>query len=277
DYIKKPLEIYVFVDPLCPECWSLEPYIKKLSIEYGRFFTITAILSTNLNPLHRGRFQQPPKLKDIWEKTAKRTGMSCDGDLWEENPIFFPWVTSLAIKAAELQGKKAGRLFLRKIQEYIFLKKENVSDEQVLMQCAKDVHLDIQEFKNDLYSSSAKRALQCDFKLTREMDVDYIPTIVFFNQEVEQEGIKVSGLYPYDIYVHVLTEVLQREESPAHKPPLKQFVAYYRVVASKEVAVVYDWSLTKAEREMKKLQLKQIVKKIPAKHGSFWEYKGEEE
>src|SRR5699024_12022003 len=109
-----------------------------------------------------------------------RTGMSCDGDPWAENPFVLPCVTSLAIKAGELQGKKAGRLFLRIIQEYIFLKKDNVSDEQVLMQCAKDVHLGIQEFKNDLYSSSAKRALQCDFKLTREMDVDYIPTIVFF-------------------------------------------------------------------------------------------------
>ncbi|HEX6594530.1 MAG TPA: ClpXP adapter SpxH family protein [Bacillota bacterium] len=274
NYVKKPIEIYVFVDPLCPECWSLEPYLKKLWIEYGRLFTIRLILSTNLNPLQKKPFHQPPKLKDIWEKTAKRTGMSCDGDLWDKNPVFFPWITSLAIKAAELQGKRAGRTFLRKVQEAIFLRKENITDENILIQCAKDVQLDVQEFKNDLYSSSAKKALQCDFKLTMEMDVDFIPSIVFFNQEIEQEGIKVSGLYPYDIYVRVLTEVLQKEVNPAHKPPLKQFVAYYQVVASKEVAVVYDWSLSKADREMKKLQLKQVVKRIPAKHGSFWEYCG---
>lgn len=37
DLLKKPVEIYVFVDPLCPECWSLEPILKKLAIEYGRF------------------------------------------------------------------------------------------------------------------------------------------------------------------------------------------------------------------------------------------------
>ncbi|WP_258871641.1 DsbA family protein, partial [Halobacillus trueperi] len=37
DLLKRPIEIYVFIDPLCPECWSLEPFLKKLTIEYGRF------------------------------------------------------------------------------------------------------------------------------------------------------------------------------------------------------------------------------------------------
>lgn len=32
------MEIYMFVDPLSPECWALEPAIKKLKIRYGRFF-----------------------------------------------------------------------------------------------------------------------------------------------------------------------------------------------------------------------------------------------
>ena len=45
---KKPLEIYMFVDPLCPECWALEPIMKKLHIEYGQYFRIRYILSGQL-------------------------------------------------------------------------------------------------------------------------------------------------------------------------------------------------------------------------------------
>lgn len=272
DFVQKPIEIYVFIDPLCPECWSLEPYLKKLSIEYGRFFTIRPITSGHLSKLNKDQFDEPRKLKEIWERTAKRTGMSCDGDLWIENPISFPWIASLAIKAAELQGKKAGRVYLRKMQENLFLKKQNISDEKVLFRCAEESNLDMQEFKRDLYSASAKKAFQCDLKLTQEMDVDYIPTIVFFNQLIEEQGIKISGLYPYDIYVLVLKEILQKDPIPSEKPPLEDFMAFYEVVGNKEISVVYDWSPAKTEREMKKLQLKQKVEKIPVKYGSFWRY-----
>ncbi len=273
DFVQKPIEIYVFIDPLCPECWSLEPYLKKLSVEYGRFFTIRPILTGHLNTLNKDQFQEPRKLKEIWEKTAKRTGMSCDGDLWLDNPVSLPWKTSLAIKAAELQGKKAGRVFLRKIQEYLFLGKQNISDKDVLIDCARDASLDIAEFKNDLNSPSAKKALQCDLKLTMEMEVDYIPTIVFFNQVAEQQGIKVSGLYPYDIYVRILMEMLQKKPIPSEKPPLEDFLAFYGVVGNKEISVVYDWSLAETDKEMKKLQLKRKVEKIPVKYGSFWRCK----
>src|SRR5699024_5471566 len=46
---KKPIEIYVFVDSLCPECWELEPYIQKLHIEYGRFLIIRRITCSHLS------------------------------------------------------------------------------------------------------------------------------------------------------------------------------------------------------------------------------------
>lgn len=272
DLIKKPIEIYVFVDPLCPECWSLEPYIKKLNIEYGRFFTIRNVLTGKLANTNADKFEKPKKLKDIWEKTASRTGMSCDGDLWMENPIYSSEISSIAIKAAELQGKKAGKRFLRKMQEQAFLNKQDISKEEVLINCAESIRLDINEFKKDLYSATSKKALQCDVKITNEMEVEYIPTMVFFNQSEEDEGLKISGIYPYDIYVKVLKQMLQKEPLPAKKPALEDFISQYDFVATKEVAVVYDWSTEKAEKEMKKLQLKRIVEKVPVKYGYFWKY-----
>lgn len=272
NFIKKPIEIYVFIDILCPECWALEPYIKKLTIEYGRFFTIRPIISSHLYPLDKGQFDKPKNHHKIWEKTAQRTGMSFNSDFWLKHSIQSPWSVPLAIKAAELQGKRAGKSFLRQIQEHLFVDMKNVSKDDVLIDCAKDTNLDIEEFKNDLYSKSATKALQRDLKLLKEMDIDYVPAIVFFNQLANEPGVKVSGLYPYDIYEQVLYEILQKEVIPAEKPPLEDFLAYYKVVACKDVAVVYDWTLAKAKREMKKLQLKQKVKEITAKHGSFWKY-----
>ena len=124
---KKPLELYMFIDPLCPECWALEPILKKLYIEYGRYFSMKYILSGRIANLNHRKKKNYEVIADLWEKTASRSGMSCDGNLWLENPVASPYVASIAIKAAELQGRRAGLRFLRKLQELLFIDKQNIS------------------------------------------------------------------------------------------------------------------------------------------------------
>ena len=267
---EKTIEIYVFIDPLCPECWALEPILKKLKIEYGDYFKIRHILCGKLTTLNVTKKSRPANIADAWEHTASRSGMSCDGDVWFEAPISTPYAASIAIKAAELQGKKAGIRFLRKLQEVLFLEKQNISKEEVLIQIAKETNLDINEFKKDLYSSSTTRAFQCDLKITCEMEVEKSPTLVFFNDNIEEAGIKVTGIYPYDIYVQILTDMLGRKPKPAPLPSLEDFMKCFKFVASKEIAVVYNINEQEVEHKMKKLMLKQKVELVPVKYGTFW-------
>ncbi len=269
---KKPLEIYMFVDPLCPECWALEPLIKKLQIEYGKYFSIRHILSGRLATLNMGRKKKYDSIAELWEKTASRTGMSCDGNLWFENPVSSPYLASIAVKSAELQGRRKGIQFLRKLQEVLFLEKQNVSNFDVLKSCARSIGLDIEEFITDIHSETAAKAFQCDLKITAEMDVQEIPTLVFFNSNVEDEGIKITGYYPYEVYVQILEEMLAVKPEACTPPPLEAFLKHYKTVASKEVAVVYNMSIQQAEKELKKLLLKQKVELLPAKYGMFWRY-----
>ena len=273
---KKPIEIYVFIDPLCPECWGLEPIIKKLQIEYGQLFSLRHVLSGDLSSLNMGNHKKVENIAHVWEKTASRSGMSCDGNLWFENPITSPYVASIAIKAAELQGRKLAIRFLRKIQEYVFIEKKNISNIDVLIECAASVGLDVNEFMHDMTSSSAAKGFQCDMKITNEMDVHEIPSLVFFNQNMEEAGIKISGLYPYEIYVQILDEILKGLPRPSDPPSLEEFVSCFKLVATKEIETVYNMDKATVEKEMKKLVLKQVVQKIPAKYGSFWRYTEEE-
>ncbi len=272
----KPLEIYMFIDPLSPDCWALEPKMKKLHIEYGKYFRIKHVISGHLASLNMGRKQKFEHIAERWEKTASRFGMSCDGSLWIDNPIFTPYLASIAIKAAELQGRKAGIRFLRKLQEMIFLEKQNISTFEVLRACAENVGLDVDEFTSDIHSNSAAKAFQCDLKISSEMEVTENPTLVFFNENIEEEGIKIAGHYPYDVYVQIIEEMLQEEPVRSTPPPLEIFLKHFDLVASKEIAVVYNKSVQEVERELKKLQLKHLVEKIPAKHGSFWKFISQE-
>lgn len=269
---EKPLEIYMFIDPLCPECWSLEPIVKKLQIEYGKYFSIKHVLSGRLANLNVSKKKNYEHIAELWEKTASRTGMSCDGTLWLENPVESPHIVSIAIKAAELQGRRAGIRFLRKLQEVLFLEKQDISSFNVLIDCAQSLHLDVEEFLADLRSDSAAKAFQCDLIITSEMEVQEIPTLVFFNENVEDEGIKITGSYPYEIYVEVLEEMLAERPVQAEPPPLEKFMQCFNLVASKEIALVYNMPIARVEHEMKKLLLKQQVEQIHAKYGTFWRY-----
>ncbi|MCQ6274301.1 DsbA family protein [Bacillus sp. V3B] len=262
----------MFIDPLCPECWALEPLMKKLQIEYGKYFTVKHVVSGRLASLNLGRKQKYENIAELWDKTGSRFGMSCDGSLWLENPISAPYLASVAIKAAELQGRKAGIRFLRKLQEMLFLEKQNISTLEVLQNCAENSGLDVNEFISDIHSNSAAKAFQCDLKITSEMDVSEIPTLVFFNENIEDEGIKITGHYSYEVYVQIIMEMLQEEPVRSNPPPLETFLKHFHLVASQEIAVVYNKSIPEVDRELKKLQLKQLVEKVPAKYGTFWRY-----
>jgi predicted DsbA family dithiol-disulfide isomerase len=269
---KKPIEIYTFIDPLCPECWALEPIFKKLQIEYGKYFSIKHVLSGRITNLNLSKKKNYENIAELWEKTASRSGMSCDGTLWLENPIDSPYIVSIAIKAAELQGRRAGLRFLRKLQELLFLEKQNISNLVVLQECAENVGLDVQEFISDIHSESAAKAFQCDLKITSEMDVNEIPTLVFFNENSEDEGIKITGTYPYEVYEQILEEMLINPPAKSQPPSIESFMEFFKLVASKEIAVVYNLSISQVEKEMKKLLLLQKVEQLPAKYGTFWRY-----
>ena len=277
DNKKKLLEIYMFIDPLCPECWALEPIIKKLQMEYSNYFTLRTYVGNKLKSLNQPQgSKKASHIKEMvrsYNETATRTGMPCDGDVWIENNPCTPYLSLLAIKAAELQGKAIGSKYLRRLREALFLKKENIADSLVLIECSRKVKgMDVEEFKKDLNSQGASKAFQSDVKTTKEMDVNIVPTLVFFNDDVDEPGLKVSGLYDYEIYVGIMEEMAGKKLEKCPPMSLEAFLKFYQLVASKEISVVFDWSLDEVERQMKRLKLRQKVEKVPVKYGTLWRY-----
>ncbi|MBB6448481.1 putative DsbA family dithiol-disulfide isomerase [Geomicrobium halophilum] len=264
------LEIYVFTDPLCPACWGMEPKLKKIQLEYGhlfkmRFFIVPEAASWCVNE------QNQKSLVDLWETTATRTGMCCDGDIWHENPLSHSEAPAIAVKAAEMQGRQYGILYLRRLREALFLKKENISNEEILLSCAKRTQLDLEEFRKDLNSDLARKALESDVNTTHEMDAEAVPTMIFFNDRIEDAGLKVSGLHSYDVYEDILAKMLGDYPQARKKMDIDEFVRTYQFVATQEVAEVYDLSMKEANARLKALQLQQKVESIPVKRGTFWQ------
>ena len=56
-------------------------------------------------------------------------------------------------------------------------------------------------------------------------------------------------------YVQILEEMLSEMTQIKLSTALRSIFKYFKFVASKEIAVVYNMSISEVEREMKKLQL----------------------
>ncbi|TDQ42139.1 ClpXP adapter SpxH family protein [Aureibacillus halotolerans] len=269
----KPLEIYMFIDPLSTCCWGLEPVMKKLMVHYGSYFRFRHVIGGQFPKIVECTKKKYPDLAKSWERAGCLSGMSCDGDLWLEDPILAPYYLPIAIKAAELQGQTAGFRFLRRLQEVLFLEKQNVSKKHVLLDIASKVNLDVDEFKRDLSNSAAVKAVEFDLKMNAEMEVTETPTLVFFSQHLEEEGLKISGTYAYEVYVGIIEEMLGYTPLQAELPEIRTFLHTFPFVSTAEIATVYNLTTEEAEKWMKKLKLQGIVECVPVKHGYFWRYK----
>lgn len=251
----KPVELYVFIDPLCPKAFDMQAVIRKLQVEYDHYFTWRFVLSTKLTSLNC---------------LSNRTKGCLSG---AELDITHPALPSIAIKAAELQGKRAGLRYLTKLQEYMLLQSKNVNSYATLMEIAKEIQLDMLEFQTDFGSKEAARAFQCDLYITREMEVDEVPSIVFFNECIEDEGLKVSGDYDYEVYAHILAELLEESIVSQPLPTLEDLFARFHTLTTKEVAFIYSMTEQAAERELKKRMLQQKVERIHTETVTLWRLK----
>src|SRR5690625_3157394 len=245
----KPVIIYYFVNPFCAKCWAIEPYIRKLVIEYGQFLTVRPIIS------HTYKFNY----------TLQRNSTCLQVN--DRDKIYIV----LAIKAAALQGNKAHYDFLMNIQRNLFLPLDmNESVEQLVLRSAETENIDVDEFKRDLLSYSAKKAYQCDGKLQREMNVKQFPSLVFFSQHIEDYSLKISGIQSYETYIYLMKQMIHHEIQPSIKPSIESFIEENKVVSPKEMAIIYDSSVSFIEKQLKRLQLMRKVIRIKINNQYFW-------
>lgn len=142
-----------------------------------------------------------------------------------------------------------------------------------LTEIAFEVQLDMNEFTVDFGSKEAAHAFQCDLYITREMEVDEVPSIVFFNENVEDEGLKVSGLYNYEVYEHILQEMIQEQLVRQPLPSLDELFIRFQTLTTAEVAAIYQIAESVAERELKKRMLQQKIERLMKDDIALWRQK----
>lgn len=240
----KKVEIYSFFDPFCKDCWALKEVLRKLQIEYKKYVDIKQILHPSLRVLTKCQAQSTTEDDNI----------------------------ALAYKAAELQGRKKAVMFLRYIQNEI-MPKQDIITRELIINCAKRATIDVDIFLEDIRSTHVTNALKIDQHISREMEINIAPTLVFFNENIEDDGLKVEGVQPYAIYTYLVNELLDNIIEKDLPPRIDDYIVQNELVSESELEIIYEWPKNILNRELKKLVLQNIIEPVQYDNGQYWRKK----
>ena len=94
-------------------------------------------------------------------------------------------------KAALLQGKKVGREYLMKIQDY-FGRQGNPYSHKKMLEIAQSMRLDTDMWLQDFHSDLTQEGIVADAKLARQMQISANPTVVVFDNINYKYGFKLE-------------------------------------------------------------------------------------
>lgn len=248
-----------YTDPLCSWSWALEAPWRRLRYELREALVCHTQMGGLIpdwqsyrDPLNS--INRPAQMAPLWYQVGDITGMPIETRLWLDDPPASSYPACIAVKAAQLQGERAGERYLRRLREVALLEGRNIARQEVLLAAAADVAvertggdvLDLTRFQADL---DGPRALDCfreDIKDARYRDIGRFPTMIL--RHAAGPAVIVVGYRPYQALREALGRL--RPDLPPGQPikDIPAFIAFWGSATAQEVAEAAGMTTAAAER-----------------------------
>ncbi|KXA91887.1 hypothetical protein AKJ63_00525 [candidate division MSBL1 archaeon SCGC-AAA259D18] len=266
------LKVTEFTDPWCTWCWGSEPILKRVKETYGNQVEIDFVMGGLVEDMktfrdHKNRISKAEHVAPHWKEASEKHGMPVDEEIWLEDPPNSTWPSNVGYKAAEFQGKELGHRYLRRMREAAASERKNIEKEEILLELAEEVGLNVEKFKRDLNSEKAREEFQKDRNLARSHGATGFPTFLIESVD-EEEWLK--GYHPFRYFQDSLEELVPNVKR--RKPgSILEFVKKYDHVATREVEEVFEMEKGDAPEELKNLEDRGEIKSVERGNGYFWE------
>lgn len=268
--VKKAIQVLYFTDPVCSTCWIIQPLLRKLHLEYGKYLDIKYCMGGLLpswENYNRGQIRQPSDAARHWEDVCRKHEMPLDGDVWYEDPLPSSFPPSIAFKAAQMQDTDKAIVFLRRIKEMLFLEKKNIIKWEYLERAAFETGLDSARLKRD-FEGRAQDLFRADLELASDLDVRVFPTLIFSNGK--DQISRLAGYHPYERYENIiLKHIPGAVKEPIRNDPHQLFDTFYSMT-DKEYSVILDITPEEARDSLMHLFEEGLIEKHESKNGIIW-------
>ncbi|HXD42715.1 MAG TPA: DsbA family protein [Ramlibacter sp.] len=278
------LEILAFTDPVCTWCWGSEPVLRKLKAWYGDSLNIRYVMGGLVEDI-RAFYDRAndiggdPEISNVqiarhWLEASQRHGMPVriEGFRLFTAETVSTYPQNIAFKAAELTKPDLAARYLRRMREASAAEARETGRQEVLIELASDVGLDIGAFIGHLNDGSAEAAFRDDLEMTRRYSARGFPTFVFRYGEREIMLRGYQSFSAMQAVIDTLSGGLLRGQAPEVTPDsVLSFIRTCKSAAPVELATVFDLPLAELEPMLAGLAESGAIRCVEKGNGYFWE------
>jgi 2-polyprenyl-6-methoxyphenol hydroxylase-like FAD-dependent oxidoreductase/predicted DsbA family dithiol-disulfide isomerase len=266
----KPIQVQYFTDPVCSTCWRIQPFLRKLSLEYAEFVNIEYRMGGLLpswDDFDKDGIKTTDDAAKHWEEVCAFNEMPLDGDIWIDDPMSSSFPPSIAFKAAQIQNIEKAILFLRRIKEMVFLEKKNIIKWEFIESSAFEMGLDSARLLKDI-GGKAKILFKKDLELAQKLNVQVFPTLFFTDKNGNSQTI--MGYHPYEKFEEVILSLLPGIEKTKINTDPKYLFTQFNRMTDYEFAFLCNISKEDAHEQLTKLFNEGSLDRYESKNGIIW-------
>ena len=185
--------LYYVYDPMCSWCYAFAATFEKIKENLPSNIKIVYVPG-GLAPHSKEpmALEMREKLESIWYEIETIVGTKFNHDFWTKcTPRRSTYLSCQATLAAKVQNKEEE--MIKAIQNAYYQRAMNPSDEDTLVQLAKELKMDVEQFKKDLYSENIIKLFNEKMDLRRKFHLNSFPSLAIeYEKEIYPINIKYN-------------------------------------------------------------------------------------
>lgn len=178
--------LYYIHDPMCSWCWGFQKTWIALQQSLPKAIQIRYVLgglaADSDEPMS---IDMRDYIQSQWRKIQQRIpGVEFNQDFWHLcQPRRSTYPACRAVIAAKHQNPALEVPMIQAIQQAYYLQAKNPSEDTTLVDLAKTLNLNIEQFSQDLNASQTQQQLEDDRQLAIDLGVNSFPSLVFEREQ----------------------------------------------------------------------------------------------
>jgi putative protein-disulfide isomerase len=283
--VSAPLRVVWYTDPHNIWCWGCEPAIRRLEVLYpdtveleirqGGLFEDFAPVREQWARMSGGRWTESVRAFFDAVAAQHRMPMNVERMTASVDDFSSTWPACIAVKAADLQGRVAGRRYLRRLREAWCLDGRGIHRRNVQESVAAGAGLDVNAFGRALDDGTADAAFHWDREACKEHEVTGFPTFEITSADGPvNDTVRLNGWQPWEAFDDFL-----RKLAPAIRPRtleptesvVEDLLRRYERFATRELTAVLSLTEDDAAILLEGLEDKGKISRRTVGDGLVWE------